>query len=608
MGHPRDSGIDIIGHVKWGTHIAQLYSDQNDILEVAVPFLHAGLNSNELCVYIYTNDNRHSEHLSILRKSVKEFDEYIQKGQLLLIPHTDWYLKDNSFNEMRVDKQWKELVKTAFDKGFEGIRAVGDTGWLNKSYLRAFEAYERNISIFIKNLSIIALCLYDTEKIGIYETADILKNHDYILTKLDNKYKLIKNYELELRDKQLEIKEENYKSLIQLLPDIVFIHDENNIYYCNKAAYYMTGITAEELPSSKSVIDFTITKQKDKFRNYIRSALGVDKATHFIELQFICSDGNIKDMEIVTTKCVFNGKSVLISVFRDKTAFKRINELEKDIQKNKELLNTAIEQDRMKTEFFCNFSHELRTPINVILGALQLLEMDKDICKEKPNYCAYFKSMKQNCFRLIRLVNNIIDINEIEARMYELNKQNCDIVSLVEDITFSVIDYAKNKKIKIIFDTNVEKKVIACDADKIERVILNLISNAIKFSYNEGNILVSLIDCNNKVIIKVKDNGIGIPKENQKNIFNRYEQVDKSLRRRREGSGIGLSIVKGLVEMHGGTISVNSELGLGSEFIVELPSEQIESNSSKNNQYTVEKYKPNHYVERINVEFSDIYS
>lgn len=156
---------------------------------------------------------------------------------------------------------------------------------------------------------------------------------------------------------------------------------------------------------------------------------------------------------------------------------------------------------------------------------------------------------------------------------------------------------------RIIFDTNVEEKIIACDTDKIERIILNLVSNAIKFSEPGDEIYVDVFDKDDTVEISVKDNGIGIAKDCLKLIFERFKQVDKSFARNAEGSGIGLCLVKSIVELHGGKIRVESKLGKGSKFNIELPARTIENLNDihKNRQQ-------NSKIEMVNIEFSDIYS
>lgn len=261
-----------------------------------------------------------------------------------------------------------------------------------------------------------------------------------------------------------------------------------------------------------------------------------------------------------------------------------------------------------KSEYIANMSHELRTPLNVMFGAIQLFESylknDSELCKEKVK--KHLKSMNQNCFRLLRLVNNLIDTSKIDAGFCDINLQNCDIVEITEGITLSVCEYIKQKGIELVFETNVEKKIIACDIDMIERIILNLLSNAFKFTKPNGFICVSIIDGDDFLTISVKDNGIGIAAEKQGIIFERYKQLDKLLTRENEGSGIGLSLIKSIIELHGGNISVKSECGVGSEFLVELPIKVLPQNSvsQENTNYLINNER---LIERMNVEFADIY-
>ena len=214
------------------------------------------------------------------------------------------------------------------------------------------------------------------------------------------------------------------------------------------------------------------------------------------------------------------------------------------------------------------------------------------------------KTQTQNCYRLIRLVNNLIDITKIDSSNFAINISKCNIVEVVETIVTSVVEYAALKNIKIIFDTDVEEVILACDLDSIERIILNILSNAIKFTPKDGNIFVNISTINDLIQIRIKDSGIGIPEDKQEDIFERFKQVDNLLTRSNEGSGIGLNLVKSLVEMHGGTIRVNSECLKGSEFIIEIPIRKI------NNDQTIENSSINIFsnvISKIDVEFSDIY-
>ena len=262
------------------------------------------------------------------------------------------------------------------------------------------------------------------------------------------------------------------------------------------------------------------------------------------------------------------------------------------------------EYEKLRTDFFANISHELRTPVNVIYSAEQMINLklkNEEYEEEKVN--KYLKMIKQNSYRLIRLINNLIDISKIDATVFEIKRINCDIVSTVENITMSVSDYIENRNISLIFDTEVEEKIIACDPDKIERIVLNLLSNAIKFTPVDGEIFVKLYFKEDQVCISVKDTGIGISEEMKELIFDRFIQVDKSISRNREGSGIGLSLVKSLIELHGGNVEVLSKIGEGSEFIVSLPDVLIEDKEQDNIFNNINDQR----IDRINIEFSDIY-
>lgn len=294
-------------------------------------------------------------------------------------------------------------------------------------------------------------------------------------------------------------------------------------------------------------------------------------------------------------------KGIVLSLV-DITARK---EAEENQLRSKEQLNEAISLDALKSDFFSNLSHELRTPLNVIMSTLQLLESQRKNKGTDASYKQekYFNIMKQNCYRQLRLVNNMIDSTKIDSGFFEINQQNHNIVSIIENITLSVSVYIKNKGIELVFDTDVEEKITACDLDGIERIILNLLSNAVKFTEQGGCINVNIKDKGETILISVKDSGIGIPMDKHKVIFDRFRQVDKSLTRSHEGSGIGLSLVKSLVVMHGGKISVQSEYGKGTEFLIEIPIKTVPEDST-----TIKaESKQQSNVEKIQIEFADIY-
>ena len=272
---------------------------------------------------------------------------------------------------------------------------------------------------------------------------------------------------------------------------------------------------------------------------------------------------------------------IIISILRymhkvntlDRLVNERTNKLRKEMEKNEQLFKKVLSLEQNKNNYFINLSHELRTPLNVLSSINQLIKeftkKDNFITPEKLSY--YMGIMDRNCSRLLSLINNLIDHTKIENNSYIINKKDEDIVYLVEETVLDMKDYIEEKGLELIFDTDVEEKVIRCDKVDIERCIINLVGNAVKFTPEGGLIEVLLQDLDDKVKIIVKDNGIGISEENQKIIFDRFNQVVDESSEQKGGSGLGLTITKQLITLHNGEIYVESEVGVGSEFIIILP-------------------------------------
>lgn len=245
-------------------------------------------------------------------------------------------------------------------------------------------------------------------------------------------------------------------------------------------------------------------------------------------------------------------------------------------------LQAQIEDHRIndikKSEFISTLSHELKTPLNIFYSIIQLLDKTESIgIKEfKETYDKYSNSLKLNSKRMLRLVNNIVDSTRIDSGVFKAEFGNYEIVSIIEDIVISTVPFAQSKNISIEFDTNIEEHYIKCDPAMIEKIVLNLVSNSIKYTKNQGHIKVDVILQDDELEIFFEDTGIGIPEELKDKIFDRFSRVDSSLKRVNEGSGIGLSIVKSMVEVHNGSISVSSRLNQGSVFEVKLPNVLIE--------------------------------
>lgn len=438
------------------------------------------------------------------------------------------------------------------------------------------------------------------------ENTHMVDNDDFTKLLYNQVDLLIKNNTLTKKIKiELDKRKESERELALFLDtaiDLVVIIGEDGKYRkVNKGWQKTLGWNEEEL-LSMNWTDIIYSEDVKSTEEFVEELRKEEKVMTFIN-RYICKNGNIRWIEWNSRYNL--EKRISICTGRDITE-------KQELEEQKKKYEDAIKLENAKNEFLSNISHEFKTPLNIILATMQLINQNIERgniqLEQGIDLKRYMNSMKQNCYRLLRLVNNLIDISKIETGFYEIKLENHNIVSVVEDITMSVAEYTKAKGIELIFDTEVEDEIIACDPEKIERIMLNLLSNAVKYTDVNGKIEVYLAIEADKVIISIKDNGEGIPKDKLDLLFSRFMQVDSMLTRRSQGSGIGLALSKSLVEMHGGSIGVTSELGMGTKFEFSLPIELLDTENEYEKGNIHMKDIISSRVERYNIEFSDIYN
>jgi len=249
--------------------------------------------------------------------------------------------------------------------------------------------------------------------------------------------------------------------------------------------------------------------------------------------------------------------------------------LKHDLQLKETEARQLQEMDCLRSKFFANISHEFRTPLTLILGPLQRFidksQNDEDIKQ--------YSLMQRNALRLHKLINQLLDLSRLEAGKLTLAARNTDIVQLTRNITAAFESHAQQRNIRLLFETDLKKQDIFLDTDKYEKIINNLLSNAFKFSEDGTTIKLSVVKedasdpgyTEGSCIIKIGDQGMGIAPENLSRVFDRFYQVDSGASRGHEGSGIGLALAKELVELHHGTITVDSERDKGTVFTIQIP-------------------------------------
>ena len=304
--------------------------------------------------------------------------------------------------------------------------------------------------------------------------------------------------------------------------------------------------------------------------------------------------GNIRDYEIYLIN-IYSNKKLLV-LYDVTEIIKQRDEIVR--------MEKKIKEENIKDEFYSNISHELRTPINVIYSALQLNDIYIDNNKID-NINKNNSIIKQNCLRLIRTINNFIDSNKLSEGFLDTNNNIYNIVDIIESVVLASEYYMNLRETNLIYDPQYEEIYLNCDKNYIERIMLNILSNSLKYGKYSGNIYVTIrIKNNDSIVIEVVNDAEAIPEDKRKVIFEKFTKVNTSFNRTSEGSGLGLYLTKGLVELHGGEITISTKESYGNIFKIVLPYDKSLQGKTS---YINENVQINELQQKIDIEFSDIY-
>ncbi|SFU54221.1 His Kinase A (phospho-acceptor) domain-containing protein [Clostridium sp. DSM 8431] len=359
-----------------------------------------------------------------------------------------------------------------------------------------------------------------------------------------------KNRELEFSQSIIKKKEKMFKTFFTSMPvPLVLLSINGRIIFANSS--FQKLIEEENI---KNIINKKILKIIDinDMRDFLKALTGEMSG---INASIKCKEEkkhvNIEIIDISQNNTEF------LMIFDDVTSKIKIGKLKTEMENNKF-------QEKIKSDFLSNISHDLKTPVNVIYSAAQLVPVFiKNNNKESLN--KYNMICKLNCLSLIRLTNNLIDSSRIYSDYLSPNLKVKNIVEIIEETVMSLIDYSRSKAIDLVFDTDQEEVYVKIDEEFMQRIIINLVSNSIKFTQEEGKIEVSINDEEDRVIIHVKDNGIGMDSEFIERAFNRYSMGENNASCNEKGTGIGLFVVKKLIEKQNGNININSKINNGTD-------------------------------------------
>ena len=253
----RESGIEILGEIPWGTHFCLFYQNEQDLLDVLVPYFKEGLMNNEYCMWVTSEPLNEIDAETAIREAIPDFDRYLKKNQIEIIPYSKWYLDDNrEFYFESVLNGWVQRLEHALERGFDGLRATGNTAWLEQKDWQSFTNYEEEVNNVIPSYKMAAICTYLLDKCGPHEILDVVRNHQFAVIRKEGSWEIFKSseqikVEQELKElnksldqkviqktRELRESEEKYREAYnraEFYKDI-FAHDINNILQNFKSA------------------------------------------------------------------------------------------------------------------------------------------------------------------------------------------------------------------------------------------------------------------------------------------------------------------------------------------------------------------------------------
>jgi PAS domain S-box-containing protein len=421
-----------------------------------------------------------------------------------------------------------------------------------------------------------------------------------LIPAIENALKLKEEiYEKNRALNDLKKSEAKYQDLYDNAPDMFFSVDLSShiVINCNKTLLKELGYVWDEFVG-KEIFSFLTLESAQYARKVLYPRFIKTGIIKGAEQQVLKRNGTIMHVWL-TNSVVYdnNGRYVYSrSIWRDITERKKIEEelkaerisLARKVEERTadlSLLNSQLAKAlRMKDEFLANMSHELRTPLNAILGLSEVL-LDEIYGQLNQNQTKSLLTIEESGRHLLSLINDILDIAKIEAGKVELEIQKVSLHNLAMSSLNYIKQVALKRDIRYSLKYNIQTDQIWADERRLKQILINLLSNAVKFTPTGGEIGLDVTEdgMGNSIIFTVWDNGIGIKQEDFQKLFKPFKQIDSSLAREYAGTGLGLSLVKSLTELHGGSVTVESNFGKGSTFKVSIPLQKATQNKNQLN-------------------------
>ncbi len=671
----RNSGIDVIGGVPWGTHFCQFYKTKQDLIDILVPYFKAGLESNEFCMWVTSEPLMVAEAAEAMRGAVVNFDEYLRRGQIEIIPYNEWYLLVGTFDDDRVLKGWVSKLEQALAGRYSGLRLTGNTFWLERNHWQAFTEYEAEVNNIIGKYKMLAICTYCLDKCDGTAVIDVIKNHQFALIKQEGKWDIIESsiykqakqallesehdlnraqavartgsWRLDVRHNQLLWSDETYRifgipkgtpmtyetflSCVHLEDreyadnkwnaalqgeeydiehriivgdEVKWVHERAELEFDSKGELKGGFGTVQDITERKQVEE-ALRETKEYLENLIDYANApiivwnpnseITRFNHAFEWLTGRSAGEVlgnkvdilfpadtrdesmkrireatsgERWEVVEIPIKHKDGTVHILLWNSATIYALDGETPLATIAQGQDITERKKVEQLKDEFIGLVSHELRTPLTVIIGSLNtVLSEGERLSPDETRQL--LQDAAQETESLSHLLGNLLELSRAQAKRLFLYTEPVSIQKVVKETVNKIRRQSSTHQ--FLIDVRRGLPPVNADSLRLERILYNLLENAVKYSPSGSQVRVSAKKEKEHLVTGVSDQGSGISPRDQVRLFEPFERLENSRPSGVRGIGLGLLVCRRLVEAHGGRIWVETEPDWGSTFFFTLP-------------------------------------
>lgn len=570
----RNSGIEVIGELPWGSHFCNFFESKEDLLQILVPYFKAGLVNNEYCLWITSDPITVEIAFEALRKEIHDFAKYEEKEQIAILPHSDWYLKDKTFVPDVVINGWYQKLKKSLIDGFDGMRVNGNEGWLDSDIWKNFIDYERSLNNSLKEKRMIVLCTYPLAKCDAHAVFDVSQVHEIAITKRKGNWEIVEVPSIKLTKSQLaRDKKELEDKVAERTKELTIINarlekeieqhkitkarlltvfdatdtaylllesDLSILLFNHRAADYVRKVFNWNLKTGDNMHDFIPADRQVLFSERVERAIKGEQIS--FETRYDLENESSLWYHIRCFPIPNNDKEIygLVLACTDITESKLLeNQLERErLEKQLEITNAVISAEENERQ---EIGRELHDNIQQILvsARLFLTMIDK-------------KQISETGYSYLQQTNQMIlsAIDEIRNLSHSMITPFIEDTSLKDAIEKVVFIIASTSEIKVSMD------VTGLDEEKLSeklrltifRIIQEQFSNILKYS-KASAVLLKIVQDNEKLTLTIQDNGIG------------FDTSKKT-------SGIGLMNIQSRASLFNGEVSIRSSPGQGFELSV----------------------------------------